>query len=29
MSTAALAIVVVYFRNRGSIAVKDINMMKG
>ena len=24
-----LAIVVVYFRNRGSIAVEDINMMKG
>lgn len=24
-----LAIVVVYFRNRGSIAVSDINMMKG
>jgi NADH-quinone oxidoreductase subunit K len=24
-----LAIVVVYFRNRGSIAVDDINMMKG
>lgn len=24
-----LAIVVVYFRNRGSIAVGDINMMKG
>jgi NADH-quinone oxidoreductase subunit K len=24
-----LAIVVVYFRNRGSIAVTDINMMKG
>ena len=24
-----LAIVVVYFRNRGSIAVSDINMMRG
>ena len=24
-----LAIVVVYFRNRGSIAVEDVNMMKG
>ncbi|MFV0369445.1 MAG: NADH-quinone oxidoreductase subunit NuoK [Hyphomicrobiaceae bacterium] len=24
-----LAIVVVYFRNRGSIAVDDVNMMKG
>ena len=24
-----LTIVVVYFRNRGSIAVEDINMMKG
>jgi NADH-quinone oxidoreductase subunit K len=24
-----LALVVVYFRNRGSIAVDDINMMKG
>ncbi|MBO6549550.1 MAG: NADH-quinone oxidoreductase subunit NuoK [Rhizobiales bacterium] len=24
-----LAIVVTYFRNRGSIAVEDINMMKG
>jgi NADH-quinone oxidoreductase subunit K len=24
-----LAIVVVYFRNRGTIAVEDINMMKG
>ncbi len=24
-----LAIVVVYFRNRGSIAVEDINVMKG
>ena len=24
-----LAIVVVYFRNRGSIAVQDINLMKG
>ena len=24
-----LAIIVVYFRNRGSIAVEDINLMKG
>ncbi|WP_395829582.1 NADH-quinone oxidoreductase subunit NuoK, partial [Elstera sp.] len=24
-----LAILVVYFRNRGTIAVEDINMMKG
>jgi len=24
-----LAILVIYFRNRGSIAVEDINMMKG
>lgn len=24
-----LAIIVVYFRNRGSIAVDDVNMMKG
>ena len=24
-----LAIIVVYFRNRGSIAVEDVNMMKG
>ena len=24
-----LAIVVVYFRNRGSIAVEDLNVMKG
>ena len=24
-----LAVLVVYFRNRGSIAVEDINMMKG
>ncbi len=24
-----LAVLVVYFRNRGSIAVKDINLMKG
>ncbi len=24
-----LAIVVVYYRNRGSIAIEDINMMKG
>ena len=24
-----LAILVVYYRNRGSIAVEDVNMMKG
>ena len=24
-----LAVIVVYFRNRGSIAVEDINLMKG
>ncbi|RUU54553.1 NADH-quinone oxidoreductase subunit K, partial [Mesorhizobium sp. M7A.T.Ca.TU.009.01.1.1] len=24
-----LAILVVFFRNRGSIAVEDVNMMKG
>ena len=24
-----LAIIVVYFRNRGSIAVEDVNLMKG
>ncbi|MBN9027622.1 MULTISPECIES: NADH-quinone oxidoreductase subunit NuoK [Kaistia] len=28
-SAIGLAILVVYFRNRGSIAVEDINMMKG
>ena len=28
-SAIGLAIMVVYFRNRGSIAVEDINMMKG
>jgi len=28
-AAVGLAIVVVYFRNRGSIAVEDINMMKG
>lgn len=28
-SAIGLAILVVYFRNRGSIAVDDINMMKG
>ncbi len=28
-SAIGLAIIVVYFRNRGSIAVEDINMMKG
>ncbi|MEE8099498.1 MAG: NADH-quinone oxidoreductase subunit NuoK [Hyphomicrobium sp.] len=28
-SAIGLAIVVVYYRNRGSIAVDDVNMMKG
>ena len=28
-SSIGLAILVVFFRNRGSIAVEDINMMKG
>ena len=28
-SAIGLAIIVVYYRNRGSIAVEDINMMKG
>ena len=28
-SAIGLAILVVYFRNRGSIAVEDINIMKG
>ena len=28
-ATVGLAIIVVYYRNRGSIAVEDINMMKG
>ena len=28
-TAVGLAILVVYFRNRGSIAVEDINMMKG
>ncbi|NQV44325.1 MAG: NADH-quinone oxidoreductase subunit NuoK [Rhodospirillales bacterium] len=28
-AAVGLAILVVYFRNRGSIAVEDINMMKG
>ena len=28
-SAIGLAIVVVYFRNRGSIAVEDVNVMKG
>jgi len=26
---AVVAILVVYFRNRGSIAVEDVNLMKG
>ena len=29
LSCIGLAILVVYFRNRGSIAVEDINLMKG
>ena len=29
MLEIGLAILVVYFRNRGSIAVEDINLMKG
>ncbi|MCE2510079.1 MAG: NADH-quinone oxidoreductase subunit NuoK [Alphaproteobacteria bacterium] len=28
-AAVGLAIVVVYFRNRGSIAVEDVNLMKG
>jgi NADH-quinone oxidoreductase subunit K len=28
-AAVGLAIIVVYFRNRGSIAVEDINLMKG
>ncbi len=28
-AAVGLAILVIYFRNRGSIAVEDINMMKG
>ena len=28
-SAIGLAILVVYFRNRGSIAVEDVNVMKG
>ncbi|MCZ6454253.1 MAG: NADH-quinone oxidoreductase subunit NuoK [Alphaproteobacteria bacterium] len=28
-SAIGLAILVVYFRNRGSISVEDVNMMKG
>ena len=28
-SAIGLAIIVVFFRNRGSIAVEDVNMMKG
>jgi NADH-quinone oxidoreductase subunit K len=28
-SAIGLAIIVVYVRNRGSIAVEDVNMMKG
>ena len=28
-AAVGLAVLVVYFRNRGSIAVEDINMMKG
>ena len=29
MLTIGLAILVVYFRNRGTIAVEDVNVMKG
>ena len=29
VSAIGLAILVVFFRNRGSIAVEDVNMMKG
>ena len=29
LNLIGLAILVVYFRNRGSIAVEDINLMKG
>ena len=28
-ATIGLAILVIFFRNRGSIAVEDVNMMKG
>ena len=28
-AAVGLAVLVVYFRNRGSIAVEDINLMKG
>jgi NADH-quinone oxidoreductase subunit K len=28
-TAVGLAIIVVYYRNRGSIAVEDVNMMKG
>ncbi|MFN4165627.1 MAG: NADH-quinone oxidoreductase subunit NuoK, partial [Ferrovibrio sp.] len=28
-AAVGLAVLVVYFRNRGTIAVEDINMMKG
>ncbi len=28
-TAVGLAVVVVYFRNRGSIAVEDVNLMKG
>jgi len=28
-AAVGLAIIVVYFRNRGSIAVEDVNLMKG
>jgi len=28
-AAVGLAIIIVYFRNRGSIAVEDINLMKG
>ena len=29
IAAIGLAIVVIYFRNRGSIEVEDVNMMKG
>ena len=29
VAAIGLAIIVVYFRNRGSIAVEDVNLMKG
>jgi len=29
VAAIGLAVLVVYFRNRGSIAVEDVNLMKG